>query len=207
MVSSDNGAAGRVYAPLRGAKTSIYEGGHREPFLARWPGKIKAGAVCDDTICLNDLMATCAEIVGVKLPDNAGEDSVSILPDLLGTAKGPVREATIHQSFKGDLAIRQGSWKLIFLTNSKRELYNLQTDLGETKDVADANPDVVARLTTLMRRYIAEGRSTVGAPQKNDADMSVDKASSGRGGKGKKGKKGKNNSTAEVALAKDPNFD
>lgn len=90
MVSSDNGAAGRTYAPLRGAKTSIYEGGHREPFLARWPGKIQAGSVCDDTICLNDLMATCADIVGVKLPDSAGEDSVSILPDLLGAAKGPV---------------------------------------------------------------------------------------------------------------------
>ena len=115
MVSSDNGAAGRSYAPLRGAKTSIYEGGHREPFLARWPGKIKAGTVCEDTICLNDLMATCAEIVGAKLADNAGEDSVSILPDLLGTAKSPVREATIHQSPKGDLAIRQGFWKLIFL--------------------------------------------------------------------------------------------
>ena len=79
MVSSDNGAAGRSYAPLRGAKTSIYEGGHREPFVARWPGKIKAGSVCEDTICLNDLMATCAEIVSAKLPDNAGEDSVSIL--------------------------------------------------------------------------------------------------------------------------------
>ena len=71
--------------------------------------------MCDDTICLNDLMATCAEIVGAKLPDNAGEDSVSILPDLLGTAKGPVREATIHQSPSRDLAIRQGPWKLIFL--------------------------------------------------------------------------------------------
>ena len=115
MVSSDNGAAGRTYAPLRGAKTSIYEGGHREPFVVRWPGRIKPASVCGDTICLNDLMATCADIVGAKLPDDAGEDSVSILPDLLGTAKSPVREATIHQSPKGDLAIRQGFWKLIFL--------------------------------------------------------------------------------------------
>ncbi len=205
MISSDNGAAGRAYAPLRGAKTSIYEGGHREPVLARWPGKIKAGSVCDDIICLNDLMATCAEIVGAKLPDNAGEDSVSILPDLLGTAKGPVREAIIHQSPKGDLAIRQGPWKLIFLKNGKRELYNLQNDLSETKDVAEANPDVAARLTTLMRRYIDEGRSTVGAPQKNEAEVSVDKASAG--GKEKKGKRGKKNSKEEVALAKDPHFD
>ena len=205
MVSSDNGAAGRPYVPLRGSKTSIYEGGHREPFVARWPGKIKAGTVCDDTICLNDLMATCAEIVGAKLPDNAGEDSVSILPDLLGTAKGPVREATIHQAPNSDLAIRQGPWKLIFLKNGQRELYNLQNDVSETKDIAEANPDVVERLTTLMRRYIAEGRSTVGAPQKNDAEISVDKA--GTGGKEKKGKKGKKNSKEEVELAQDPNFD
>lgn len=205
MVSSDNGAAGRSYAPLRGCKTSIYEGGHREPFLARWPGKIKAGAVCDDTICLNDLMATCAEIVGAKLPDNAGEDSVSILPDLLGTAKGPVREATIHQDYTGNLAIRQGPWKLIFFKNGKRELYNLQNDLSETKDIAEANSDVVKRLTTLMKKYISECRSTVGAPQKNDVEMSVDKTSAG--GKEKKGKKGKKNAKEEVALAKDPSFD
>jgi len=203
MVSSDNGAAGRAYAPLRGAKTSIYEGGHREPFLVRWPGKIKAGTVCEDTICLNDLMATCAEIVGAKLPDNAGEDSVSILPDLLGTAKGPVREATIHQSPHQDLAIRQGPWKLIFLKDGGRELYNLQTDLSEKQNVAETNPDVVERLTALMRRYIADGRSTLGAPQKNDVDMSVDKVSPGKGNKGRKGKKSKE----EIALALKPDFD
>jgi arylsulfatase A-like enzyme len=206
MVSSDNGAAGRAYAPLRGSKSSIYEGGHRVPFLARWSGKIKPGAVCDDTICLNDLMATSAEIVGAKLPDNAGEDSVSILPELLGTAKGPVREATIHQAPNSDLAIRQGPWKLIFLKNGKRELYNLQNDLSETKDISEANPDVVKRLTTLMNRYIAEGRSTLGAPQKNEANMSVDKASSG-GGENIKGKKSKKTAKEEVALAKDPSFD
>lgn len=212
MVSSDNGAAGRSYEPLRGAKTSIYEGGHREPFLARWPGKIKAGTVCEDTICLNDLMATCAEIVGAKIPDNAGEDSVSILPDLLGTAKGPVREATIHQSPHGDLAIRQGPWKLIFLKGGERELYNLQTDLSEKQNVAEANPDVVEYLTVLMRRYIDNGRSTIGAPQKNDAAMSVDE-SSGRNRKRKKDKQaeatGKSEAerAREMALAADPSFD
>jgi hypothetical protein len=87
IVSSDNGAAGRVYPPLRACKTSIYEGGHREPLVVRWPGHVKPASVCDDTVCLNDLMATCAEVVGAKLPDRAAEDSVSILPDLLGTAK------------------------------------------------------------------------------------------------------------------------
>ncbi len=204
IVSSDNGAAGRAYAPLRGAKTSIYEGGHREPFVARWPGKIKAGAVCDDVICLNDLMATCAEIVGAKLPDNAGEDSVSILPDLLGSAKNPVREATIHQSPKADLAIRQGSWKLIFLKGGAHELYNLQTDLSETKNVAATNPEVVEHLTALMKKYIAEGRSTVGAAQKNEAEMSVDKSSPD---KKKKGRKMQAQPEQEVTLALDPEFD
>ena len=205
MVSSDNGAAGRPYAPLRGCKTSIYEGGHRVPFLARWPSKIKAGIVCDDTICLNDLMATSAEIVGAKLPDNAGEDSVSILPDLLGTAKGPVREAIIHQDYKGNLAIRQGPWKLIFFKDGKHELYNLQKDLSETTDVAKANPDIVKQLTTLMKRMIDEGRSTVGAPQKNEAPISLGKA--GTDSKEHKGKKGKKDAKKEVALAKDPSFD
>jgi arylsulfatase A len=203
MVGSDNGAAGRAYAPLRGAKTSIYEGGHREPFLARWPGKIQAGSVCDDTICLNDLMATCAEIVGAKLPDSAGEDSVSILPDLLGTAKGPVREAAIHQAPSGDLAIRQGPWKLIFLKGGQRELYNLQTDLSETSNVLEANPDMAERLTTLMTKYMADGRSTVGAPQKNEVPMSVDGSARGK----KKRKESKKNSKNEVAVALDPAFD
>ena len=196
IVSSDNGAAGRSYAPLRGAKTSIYEGGHRVPFLARWPGKVKTGAVCDDTICLNDLMATCAEIIGAKLPDNAGEDSVSILPDLLGIAKGPVRVATIHQSPGRDLAIRQGPWKLIFQMGGERELYNLQTDIGEKSNAAAANPEVVEKLTELMKKYIADGRSTVGAAQKNEAPMSVE---SGSGGGNKERKKNAN--------ALNPDFD
>lgn len=189
MVSSDNGAAGRSYAPLRGSKTSIYEGGHRVPFVARWPGKIKCASVCDDTICLNDLMATCAELVGVKLPDDAGEDSVSQLPNLLGTATQPVREATIHQSPQGDLALRQGPWKLIFTKNGERQLYNLQIDLSETNNIAATNPDVVERLTALLRRYIDNGRSTTGAPQRNDVKMLVDAPAAGKKKKGKKAPK------------------
>ncbi len=174
IATADNGAADRPYAPLRGSKSSIHEGGHRVPFLACWPGKIQPGSVSDATICLNDLMATGAEIVGTKLPDNAGEDSVSILPVLLGTAKDAVREATIHQSPKRELAIRQGPWKLVFAANGKRELYDLKTDIGETKDLAATNPETVERLTTLMRKQIADGRSTPGAAQKNDSPLTVD---------------------------------
>jgi arylsulfatase A-like enzyme len=168
IAASDNGAEHRAYAPLRESKRSIYEGGHRVPFVARWPGKVKPGSVNDHTICLNDFMATAAEILGVKLPDNAGEDSVSLVSELLGTAKTAAREATVHQSSSGDLAIRQGPWKLVFLKSGKRELYNLQTDLGETQDIAAANAETVLRLTELMQSYIDRGRSTPGAAQSND---------------------------------------
>ena len=73
----------------------------------------------------------------------------------------------------GDLAIRQGPWKLIFKKDGSRELYNLESDLSETKDVLAANPEVVAKLTALMQRYISEGRSTPGAAQKNDFELSL----------------------------------
>jgi len=168
IAASDNGAEHRAYAPLRESKRSIYEGGHRVPFVVRWPGKVKPGSVNDHTICLNDFMATAAEILGVKLPNNAGEDSVSLVSELLGTAKTAAREATVHQSSSGDLAIRQGPWKLVFLKSGKRELYNLQTDLGETQDIAAANAETVLRLTELMQSYIDRGRSTPGAAQSND---------------------------------------
>jgi arylsulfatase A-like enzyme len=168
IATSDNGAEHRPYAPLRESKRSIYEGGHRVPFVVRWPGKVKPGSVNDHTICLNDLMATAVEIVGAKLPDNAGEDSVSLVSEFLGTAKGPVREATVHQSMAGDFAIRQGGWKLIFFKNGRRELYHLPSDLSETKDVTGENPEIVTRLTKLMQDYLDRGRSTPGTVQSNE---------------------------------------
>lgn len=173
IVASDNGAEHREYPPLRASKRSIYEGGHREPLLVRWPGKVKAGSTCAEVVCLNDLLATAAELVGAKLPHNAGEDSVSFLPAILGTAKGPLREATVHQSMGGDLAIRQGPWKLVFLKSGRQELYRLDTDLGETTDLSAANPEIVARLARLMQSYIDRGRSTAGQPQKNQFSPSL----------------------------------
>ncbi len=97
---------------FRGYKADIWEGGHRIPFIVRWPGRVPAGTRSDDIICLTDFLATCAKIVGEKLPDNAGEDSVSILPDLLQNARKPVREAVVHHSIEGLFSIRQGNWKL-----------------------------------------------------------------------------------------------
>jgi len=211
IATSDNGAEHRAYEPLRESKRSIYEGGHRVPFIVRWPGKVKAGSVNDHTICLNDLMATTAEITGSKIPDNAGEDSVSLIPELLGTATNGTREATVHQSDSGDLAIRQGPWKLIFKKNDSRELYNLQTDLSETKDVLAANGEVATRMMALMQGYIANGRSTPGIAQKNDFDLSVTGEN-----KGKRNKKDKKAGASikseaerarEMALAADASFD
>ena len=119
-------------------------------------------------------MATAAEITGAKIPVNAGEDSFSILPSLLGTAKAPMREATVHQSMAGDLAIRQGPWKLIFKTTGVRELYNLTDDLSETRNVITNHADISERLAKLMQSYITNGRSTPGTPQKNKHDVKLD---------------------------------
>lgn len=172
IATGDNGAAKRAYPPLREAKGSIYEGGHREPFVARWPGKIAAGSECQQTICLTDWIATCADLLDERLPAAAGEDSVSILPYLLGEATEPIREATIHQAPYG-LAIRQGPWKLLFHDQGGEELYNLDADLSETTDVAAEHPAVVERLTKLFQSYIDRGRSTHGEPQKNEFAMGM----------------------------------
>jgi arylsulfatase A-like enzyme len=174
IVTGDNGAAGRSYAPLRDNKSSIYEGGHREPFIARWPGKIMPGSLSSHLICLNDLFATCADLLGKDLPPDVAEDSVSILPVLLGKAKAPVREATIHQAPAG-LAIRQGDWKLIALRNGTKELYNLKDDLGEKHNRINSRKVEAKQLEALLRKYITEGRSTPGPVQKNEFYFSWDK--------------------------------
>jgi arylsulfatase A len=175
---------------FRGHKADIFEGGHRVPFIARWPARVKAGTTCDDTICLTDLMATAADIVGGALLDNAGEDSVSILPALLGQAGRPMREATVHHSINGSFSIRQGKWKLEFCPGSGGwsapkpkqarqqnlpgiQLYDLSTDIAERTNVHDQHPDVVERLTKLLEKYIADGRSTPGAPQQNEGETSI----------------------------------
>lgn len=201
IVTSDNGFAPAAgveahekqghfpSAQFRGYKSDIWEGGHRVPFIVRWPGKVKAGSTSDALICLGDLMATCADILSVKLPDNAGEDSVSILPTLLDPGK-PVREIIVSHSISGRFAIRQGQWKLELCPGSggwgkptdaaatkqglsALQLYDLNTDVGETKNVAAENPEVVARLTNLLDQQIAAGRSTPGAPQTNDTRIVV----------------------------------
>jgi arylsulfatase A len=196
IVTSDNGCSPQAkfeeLVPLghnpsyvfRGHKADIFEGGHRIPFLARWPGHIQAGSKSEQTSCLTDFMATAAEIVGSKLPDDAAEDSVSMLPAFLGKANQPLREATVHHSINGAFAIRRENWKLCFCTGSggwsaprenlgqaaglpSLQLYNLQSDIGEQKNVQAENPQIVEQLTKLMDKYVNQGRSTPGQPQKN----------------------------------------
>ena len=185
IATGDNGAAGRPYPPLRADKGSIYEGGHREPFAVRWPGRIKSGSVCSELVCLNDLLATCADILQENLPSGAGEDSVSILPLLEGGSE-QVREAIVHQA-SGGLAIRQGPWKQIFHRDGRRELFNLQEDIGETRDLSASRSEVSAKLTTLMQRYIERGRSTSGPVQKNEFALELWE----KGKEGKEGRRGK----------------
>ncbi|MGA2255840.1 MAG: sulfatase-like hydrolase/transferase, partial [Thermoguttaceae bacterium] len=172
----------------RGYKADIWDGGHRIPFIARWPGQIKGGTTSDQLICLNDLMATCANIMAAKLPENAGEDSVSILPALLGRADKPLHEAIVHHSINGSFAIRQGRWKLELCADSGGwsepkpgskeaqrlppiQLYDMTKDVGERVNEYKAHPELVERLTKLLEEYIADGRSTPGTPQKNDTEI------------------------------------
>ena len=174
LVSADNGAAGRTYPPLRDNKGSIYEGGHREPFLARWPGRIKPGTTSDQIISITDIFATCASIIGKSLPENAGEDSVSFLKCLYGKQEGPFREASVQQSGKKALAIRKGKWKLIVHGDNKRELFDLNADIGEKQNAIQAHPKLAEELALLLQSYLNKGRSTPGKAQPLEYKISLD---------------------------------
>lgn len=154
--------------PLSGQKGDHREGGHRVPFLVRWPGVVKPGTVCSHLVHQADVIATLAEIFGAKLPENAGEDSFSLLPLLQGQ-DSPIREHAISCSGAGAQALRKGPWKLVCL--EKPQLFNLAEDLGETADLAAAQPERVAELLALREKLIEDGRSTPGALQKNDVPV------------------------------------
>jgi len=174
---------------LRGAKRDTWEGGHRMPFLARWPGKIEAGTTSGETIAHVDLMATVAGLLGAKLPDNAGEDSFNILPALVGEKLDkPIREATVHHACSGKFAIRKGNWVLIDAPsgedNGRRgepewlkqergyaahkqpgELFDVREDISERRNLYAERPEIVRELKELLEKYKRDGRSTPGPPQ------------------------------------------
>lgn len=162
---------------FRGYKADIWEGGHRVPLLIRWPGKIQPGSSSEQLVCLTDIFATCAEILGQSLPDNAGEDSISFLPTLLGKESSSPRISIVHHSIQGKFAIRDQRWKLCLCkgsggwskeTTTSPQLYDMQTDPVESTNLAMQRPDIVAGLSKLLKEIIDHGRSTHGSNQSND---------------------------------------
>jgi len=183
---------------FRGVKRDSWEGGHRVPFIARWPGKIQAASICEQTICHVDLMATLAALLRIKLAADAGVDSVNILPALFGENRSsPLREATVHHSAQGKFAIRRGDWVLILAPtgddNRKQgepawfqkdrgyephsevgELFNLASDPMQKQNRYATESAKVKELAKLMEHYVTEGRSTPGPKQKNDLEITWD---------------------------------
>lgn len=169
----------RANGPLRGTKADIWEAGHRVPFFVRWPGRVQAGARIDRTICLTDLFATFAELVGRALLDDAAEDSFSFLDAALGRRPRaePPRPPVVHHSAAGMFALRKGRWKLVAGNGSggrqppkgkpfgePYQLFDLAVDLGERWDVAEQHPARVAELTAALQQLREAGRSRPVAP-------------------------------------------
>lgn len=197
ICSSDNGTSPRVSGidqlekmghfpsgDLRGAKSALWDGGHRVPFLVHWPAVIKPGSTCDQLVCMTDVMATCADILGISLPESAAEDSVSFLPALKGEPIVSSRAGVIHHSISGHFSYRMGKWKLLLSKGSggwssptekqvkagspEGQLYDMEADLGEQNNLYESYPEVVARLLKQLENDVARGRSTGTGSAQND---------------------------------------
>jgi arylsulfatase A-like enzyme len=208
IFSSDNGGVGGYEregiqgggitdnAPLKGGKGMLYEGGVRVPYVFYWPGRIAAGAVCDEPIISVDLYPTLLEMAGAKADPGYTLDGTSYLSLLTNGGKVDGARTPLFWHFPGYLgagggtwrttpvgSIRAGEWKLLeFFEDGKLELYNLREDIGEKKNLADAKPDVMKDL----HAKLLEWRTQIGAPM--PAKHTPDAA--GRKAGGKKKKKG-----------------
>ena len=193
IFTSDNGCAPYINVeqleslghypsgPLRGYKADAWEGGHRVPFIVRWPGVVKPGSINSQLVHQADILATISDIIGKTLPEDAGEDSFSLMPLLRGMDK-PVRQHAVSASIHGIPAVRSGHWKYIPKPGSGGwgkggdqsqpvQLYNLAENLDESVNLANVLPDKLQEMQTLLDRLISQGRSTPGKPQKNDVDV------------------------------------
>jgi arylsulfatase A-like enzyme len=184
----------------RGHKADLYEGGHRVPFLVRWPAKVKPG-VSPALIGQIDFLATFAEITGATVPAAMAEDSVSFLPVLRGD-KTEARQGIVSQSINGSFAIRDGAWKLLHSAGSggwsspkpgaeeaglpSVQLYDLSKDPGERKNLQAEFPERVAAMKAELEKIIARGRSTPGAELANDVPVQLIKKSPAGKAKAKK---------------------
>ena len=174
----------RAAGPWKGMKGDLTDAGHHMPFIASWPGTIKAGSTCGELICFTDIMATLAALLGEKLPNDAGEDSFDILPLLRGEKPAqPIRNGLVHVNYGSyTLAIREGDWKLILPARvyvvkdgtitpdhvvetkgkgptEKFQLYNLHTDPGEATNLFAQEPEKAKELFAALKADIARGRS------------------------------------------------
>ena len=208
IFTSDNGpecipaAAGGCYeharlfghysmAHLRGAKRDTWEGGHRVPFVARWPGVTPAGSVCGQLTLLGDFTATCAELTGVRLPPGEAEDSIGMLPLLQGRTAAPVRRSAVHHSCSGRFALREDDWVFIDAPSGDDngepewfkaergyrdhdfpgELFNLGEDVSERRNLYGRHPEIVRRLSARLEAIKAEGEAVAG-PQAGELEES-----------------------------------
>jgi len=202
IFTSDNGCSPMADLPallklghnpnhiFRGHKADIYEGGHRVPFIVRWPGKITPGTKTDRIVCLTDITATCAAATGVKLPDDVAEDSVNFAGAWESPKGTPARTGLVTHSVNGSFAIREGKWKLCLCPGSGGwsaprpgskdeaglpavQLFDLEADIAEKTNVQAKHPEIVERLTKQLEQWVADGRSTPGKPQKNTLPVTI----------------------------------
>lgn len=181
VFTSDNGprqgANGhRSAGPWRGYKNTPYEGGHRVPFVVRWPGHVAAGSRSGVPLSLTDMMATFADLVQAGLPDDAAEDSWNVFPALLGdSAAVRERPALVAHTTRGEFAVRSGRWKLVTLEPSPQnglaetawELYDLEADPYETTDLSTSDPERLGAMKRLLERVRATGlRHLEGGPDR-----------------------------------------
>ena len=192
-------------AHMRGSKADIWDGGHRIPFILRWPGKVAPASKSDQLICLTDLFATLSDLTSKPLPAGSAEDSVSFLPALSGKPIESARAGVIHHSVSGHFAYRQGKWKLCLAKGSagwtgpkerelpddapKAQLYDLEKDPGETTNLYATHPEVAERLLKLLEADVNNGRSTDGTAAKNDAQIDIWKLKPAKRGKNSKKRK------------------